>query len=360
MWGCSPEGLRAGKGAGGTPSLPSLTGNPQETAKPAGKHPSCKPGGRVLPPLPGEVRGKGEALGLRGDTPSPCRRHPEPTGCPLWQRGRKERRGTAPHVRHSEPRDTGTAWSTLSSALRDRFGALPLPTGLRARTQPDTDRQERWQDSRARRGDREGDMDPSTSQIIPCRVRTDRHKEPRDTTQRRQDTPQGDPSLDFRVGLARVPPLHPSPGRSTGPLQRLVGAVLRLDELDDEEGDGLDAQHQHDAPDETRRVEAGWAELGAACQRGTGGGGPWWPGKQEVWGVTGVLASLGTDVSTKERGFGVRADPSGCTGRTGSSQLGLGCSHQYVDAGLGSAPSHARAAGAAGKKPVANRSQWDQ
>lgn len=49
-------------------------------------------------------------------------------------------------------------------------------------------------------------MDPSTSQIIPCRVRTDRHKEPRDTTQQRQDTPQGDPSLDFRVGLALVPP----------------------------------------------------------------------------------------------------------------------------------------------------------
>lgn len=39
--------------------------------------------------------------------------------------------------------------------------------------------------------------------------------------------------------------------------------------------------------------------------------------------------------------------------------LGLGCLYQYVDAGT-SAPSHARAAGAAGKEPVAKGSQWDQ
>lgn len=60
-------------------------------------------------------------------------------------------------------------------------------------------------------------MDPSTSQIIPCRVRTDRHEEPWDTTQRRQDTPQGDPSLDFRVGLAQVPPSILVPVGARGP-----------------------------------------------------------------------------------------------------------------------------------------------
>lgn len=109
----------------------------------------------------------------------------------------------------------------------------------------------------------------------------DWHKEPRDTTQRGDRThPRVTPAL--ALGWAWSPP---TPQGSTGPLQCLVGAVLGLDELDDEEGDGLDTQHQHHAPDETGRVEAGRVKLRAVRQWGTGGGGPWWPGKMgELWG----------------------------------------------------------------------------
>jgi len=71
---------------------------------------------------------------------------------------------------------------------------------------------------------------------------------------------------------AGAPPSIPAGG--AGALQRLVGAVLRLDELDDEEDHGLDAEHQHDAADEAGRVKAGRVGLGAARQRGAGGGGP--------------------------------------------------------------------------------------
>lgn len=49
VWGCDPGGLHARKGSGRTP-FPSIPNNSQETAKPVGKHPSCKPGGRVHGP----------------------------------------------------------------------------------------------------------------------------------------------------------------------------------------------------------------------------------------------------------------------------------------------------------------------
>lgn len=66
-----------------------------------------------------------------------------------------------------------------------------------------------------------------------------------------------------------------TPQRSKGALQRLVAAVLGLDELEDEEEDGLHAEHQHHAAHKAGRVEARRLELGAARQRGARGAAPY-------------------------------------------------------------------------------------
>lgn len=57
-----------GRGRGEPPSLPSLTGN----SKTSWETPVMQTRRGVhAPALPGEVRGKGEALGVQGDAPSP-------------------------------------------------------------------------------------------------------------------------------------------------------------------------------------------------------------------------------------------------------------------------------------------------
>lgn len=91
-------------GTGGTRKdtpFPSTANSSQENSKPTGEAPSCKPGERDhASPRRGEGRVK--LWGAGGAPPHRCR-HPAPTSSPLWQRARKERWGTAPHVRHSEP-----------------------------------------------------------------------------------------------------------------------------------------------------------------------------------------------------------------------------------------------------------------
>lgn len=178
------------RGRGGTPFL-SIPNNSQETAKPAGKHPSCTPGGRAHGPSARGGARPGRSRGVRGTPPPQCHRHPEPTGCPLWQRGRKER-GTAPTS------DTATPDSAGSSCQ------LPgTDPGLRASAQPDSDRQ-RGQDRRTAARGRAGGANPSIPQTVPCSVGQTGTKSHGTQHSGAQDTPQGDPRLDFRAGL--VPP----------------------------------------------------------------------------------------------------------------------------------------------------------
>lgn len=66
MW-----GLHARKGSGGSPSLPTLTTHRKQQNQWGNTRHANQEGGSTAPPLPGDVRGKGEALGVRGDAPSP-------------------------------------------------------------------------------------------------------------------------------------------------------------------------------------------------------------------------------------------------------------------------------------------------
>lgn len=95
------------------------------------------------------------------------------------------------------------------------------------------------------------------------RGRTNSHGRTQRPTVRRGET----------VGLPHS--VGATPQRSKGALQRLVAAVLGLDELEDEEEDGLHAEHQHHAAHKAGRVEARRLELGAARQRGTRGAAPY-------------------------------------------------------------------------------------
>lgn len=59
------------RGRGGPPSLPSLTTHRKQQNQWGNTRHANQEGGSTAPPLPGEVQGKGEALGVRGDAPSP-------------------------------------------------------------------------------------------------------------------------------------------------------------------------------------------------------------------------------------------------------------------------------------------------
>lgn len=179
-----------------------------------------------------------------------------------------------------------------SGGSRGGFGGPRAPHGVRSQ---DPARQQETEEAAGQRDTSEGTG--GGGRAPPCpksshrRVTMDRHIEPQETTLSCEtghgQTGHGAPrtGADPHFWLPGwVWPRHESvwmsppkknsiPAGGAGALQCLVGAVLRLDELDDEEDHGLDAQHQHDATDEAGRVKAGRVKFGAARQRGAGGGG---------------------------------------------------------------------------------------
>lgn len=139
-------------------------------------------------------------------------------------------------------------------------------------------------------------MPPPPTPKMPPPNKEGMDKQPRETTLS-GETGHGETGPRFMASRGGLSPgtwrCDPPPGEhramgwggGSGALQRLVGAVLRLDELDDEEDDGLDAEHQHDAADEAGGVKSGGVKFGAAGQRGAGGAGPWGQGEQGGGGV---------------------------------------------------------------------------
>lgn len=152
------------------------------------------------PPTPGMGEEGSSCGGAEGQPPPHRHRHPAPTGCPLWQRARKERRGTAPRVRHSEPHGTRPGGRRATGPCSAQLGGMDLgdsvlPTGLGARIQPGSNRQRRRQDSRTPARDRQGRMSPSISQVLPPPPGEDRSAQTAtgDNTQLRDRTRQDGP-----------------------------------------------------------------------------------------------------------------------------------------------------------------------
>lgn len=158
-------------------------------------------------------------------------------------------------------------------------------------------------------------MPPPPTPKMPPPNKEGTHKQPRETTLS-GETGHGETGPRFMASRGGLSPgtwrCDPPPrgaqgygvGGGSGALQRLVGAVLRLDELDDEEDDGLDAEHQHDAADEAGGVKSGGVKFGAAGQRGAGGAGPWGQGEQGGGGVWVSLSPPKPSPARIKGGFG--------------------------------------------------------
>lgn len=172
-----------------------------------------------------------------------------------------------PTLDTANPRHEKSVGPPLASASKGWIWA-PHPTPHGAWSQ-DLARQQQTEAAAGQPDTGEGRMTPAIPKPSPlgeggpARTATRRHS--RQDTARRARAPV----LASRVALTQAqgtadPPTPSWPG-DAGALQCLVGAVLRLDELDDEEDHSLDAQHQHDATDETGCVETWRVKLGTAC-----------------------------------------------------------------------------------------------
>lgn len=216
------------------------------------RHAKQEGGNEPLPP--------GAAAGQQGSPLPILWQRSAPTGCPLWQRARKER-GARPPPALEAPRWARGGAGRASDPHGGGLGAARSLWG--AAGQQRTERRTRDGHSFPPRGNEGGRPRAPDPPHPHGRGRTNSHGRTQRPTVRRGGT----------VGLPHS--VGATPQRSKGALQRLVAAVLGLDELEDEEEDGLHAEHQHHAAHKAGRVEARRLELGAARQRGARGAAPY-------------------------------------------------------------------------------------
>lgn len=249
--GCPPPswGRSRRNGDVGSPHSP---GDKQQTAETPPATQSRKGG---MSPFP-----QGAAAGQQGSPLPILWQRSAPTGCPLWQRARKER-GARPPPALEAPRWARGGAGRASDPHGGGLGAARSLWG--AAGQQRTDRRTRDGHSFPPRGNEGGRPRAPDPPHPHGRGRTNSHGRTQRPTVRRGGT----------VGLPHS--VGATPQRSKGALQRLVAAVLGLDELEDEEEDGLHAEHQHHAAHKAGRVEARRLELGAARQRGARGAAPY-------------------------------------------------------------------------------------
>lgn len=185
---------------------------------------------------PREGRGKGEALGVQGGSPLPISTSTQNLLVVLSGSVQGKREGarpptldTASPMAHRHEKSTGPH---LAEPQRDGFGGPALPTGLRVRIRPGSNRQRRRQDSRTPARGQAGEDEPLHLPNPPPagqgRTGTNshgrQHSAARQDTARRATEPHGPgltPIFGFKGGLGQgmswcgSPPLHPGRGRGS-------------------------------------------------------------------------------------------------------------------------------------------------